>query len=109
MSTKCTIGYDNKNFHLFEECFDKDKVYLELNDDCFEIIESFSSKNCREITIGIDVTIWRKIIESWTNSHWGKTPDLDHEEPKIDASYIKELIENSIRYNAKKEIKKVEK
>jgi hypothetical protein len=109
MSTRCTIGYDTKNFHLYEECFDKDKIYLELNDDCFEVVDSFFSKESREITVGIEITTWRKVVESWINSHWGKNPDLDYKEPKINTSYMKELIENSLLHDAKEEIKKVEK
>lgn len=104
MSTKCTIGYDIKNFHLYEECFDRDQIYLELNGDCFEIVDSFSSKHEREITIGVDVTTWRKIVQSWIDSHWGKNPQLDHEEQKIDIEYINKLIENDLRVKAKKEI-----
>lgn len=108
MSTKCTIGYDNDNFHLYEECFDRDKIYLELNNDCYEIVDFFSSKDKKEFAIGIDVTIWRKIVDSWLNSHWGKNSSLDHKECEINLERTKKLIENSLRNQAKKEIKKVE-
>jgi hypothetical protein len=108
MSTRCTIGYDTENFHFYEESFDKDKVYLELNDDCFEVIDFFISKEKREIAIGIDVTIWRKIVDSWLNSYWGKNSSLDHKEQEIDTEYINKLVESSLRDKAKKEIKKVE-
>ena len=105
MSTRCTIGYDNENFHLYEECFDNDKVYLELSGDCHEVVDSFYSKDSREITVGIDVSVWRKIVESWLNSHWGKTADKDHKKPEIaDAPYINELFEGILRRQAKKEI-----
>lgn len=107
MSTRCTIGYDNDNFHLYEECFDSDNIYLELNDDCFEIVESLSSKNKREIVVGINVTIWRKIVDSWLNSSWGKNPALDHKKPDIDTEYINKLLEDWLRRDAKEEIKKV--
>ena len=30
MSTRCTIGY-GEGYHLYEECFDQDKVWLELD------------------------------------------------------------------------------
>ena len=33
MSTRCTIAYDQKDFHFYQECFENENVYLELDGD----------------------------------------------------------------------------
>ena len=91
MSTKCSIGYGD-DFHLYEECFDQDKIYIELNGDQHDLEVEFLGKN-KSFTVAIDITTWRKIVESWNKSHWSSHPERDHEQPKIDLEYLQELAE----------------
>jgi hypothetical protein len=91
MSTRCTIGYGDY-YHLYEECFDTDKVWLEIENKVSDV-EYRSSPN-GELIVGIDVTVWRKIVEAWLQSHWAKNPERDHQKIEIDAEYIEELIKN---------------
>jgi hypothetical protein len=30
----------------------------------------------------MDVTLWRKIVEGWCESNWGKNPDFDYRKPE---------------------------
>jgi hypothetical protein len=103
MSTRCTIGHD-KNFHLYEECFDSDNVYLELEGDKHGIeLEHFG--NTKSVIVSIDVSTWRKIVESWMSSEWCSRPERDYKTPEIDVEYFNRLIENRLREVAKKELK----
>jgi hypothetical protein len=102
MSTRCTIGYD-KDFHLYEECFDTNNVYLELDGDKHSVELEYSS-HVKNVVISIDVTTWRKIVDSWINSNWGKNASQDHKEHEIDTEYINKLTDISLRAKAKKEI-----
>lgn len=57
MSTKCSIAYSNTqphSFHFYQECFDEENVYLEL-----EGVE-FNATNNR-VTVTIPVAIWEVI------------------------------------------------
>lgn len=53
MSTKATIAYGD-NFHLYEEVFDEDNIYLELDNVAFE-----ASPN--RVVVPIPVAIWEVI------------------------------------------------
>ncbi len=89
MSTKMTIGYNNdKGFHLYEECFESDNVYLQLDGTSHKVLKEELSG---ELTISIDVQTWRMIVESWINSHWGKNPDQDYK--KLD-DIDNQMVEN---------------
>lgn len=98
MSTRCTIGY-GEGYHLYEECFDRDKIWIELEKNVSEI-EYTSLDGC--LVVGIDVAAWRVMVNSWLLSHWGKNPDLDHKEPKIDLEYFNELMESIKKKKEKK-------
>jgi len=50
MSTKSTIK-NGKNFHLYTELDEENKIYLELNN---VEIDFFSNKNGNKVTIAID-------------------------------------------------------
>ena len=91
MSTRCTIGYGD-DYHLFEECFDTDKVWIEIGGNVSEV--EYNSALGGELVVGIDVTIWRKIVEDWLRSHWANHPTRDHEKIEIDTSYLEELARN---------------
>ena len=53
MSTKSSLAYGN-NFHFYQECFDEENVYLEL-----ESVEFEASNN--KVTVTIPVAIWSVI------------------------------------------------
>jgi hypothetical protein len=57
MSTKVSLSYGPK-FHLYQEMFDCDNVYLQMDGHEFEI-----SNNRAMIQIPLEV--WNKIIEEW--------------------------------------------
>ena len=87
MSTRCTIGYGDK-YHLFEECFDSDRVWIQLEGKSFELDHRTMEER---LVVGIDVTVWRKIVEAWNNSHWGKHPERDHVKEEIDDEHLEWL------------------
>jgi hypothetical protein len=39
----------------------------------------------------MDVTMWRKIVEGWTKSHWGQRHELDHEPFEINMEMVNKL------------------
>lgn len=90
MSTKCTIGYGDTH-HLYEECFDPDKVWLRLDGKDFEA-EVGTRQDTASVTVGIDVTVWRKIVEAWLQSHWARHPERDHEKVELDLDSFEELL-----------------
>lgn len=90
MSTRCTIAHSD-DFHLYEECFEKDSVYLRLDDgDWAARLETATidwhdverTRPTLHVRIGID--LWRQIVEGWVSSHWGRHPERDHEKPDFD-------------------------
>lgn len=60
MSTKCTLAH-GKDFHLFEECFEEDAVYLELEKAEFEASN-------HSIRVRIPIDIWEIIRKFSQNS-----------------------------------------
>ena len=60
MSTKVSLSYGPK-FHLYQEMFDCNNVYLQIDGHEFEI-----SNNRAMIQIPLEV--WNKIVEEWPQS-----------------------------------------
>lgn len=90
MSTRCTIAYDD-DFHLYEECLDRDNVYLCLDGSGWEASlatnmidwdDENKGRPCVRLKINID--LWRKIAEGWQESSWAKHPEYDHADQVID-------------------------
>ena len=75
MSTKCTIGHGPKH-HLFEECFEKDNVHLQLDSPQYETCRYDGEDSIR---VAIPIQVWRQIVESWNDSAWGKDPTQDNQ------------------------------
>lgn len=90
MSTKCTIGH-GPDHHLYEECWENDHVYLELNDN-FDI-ETKTRFGKPSAVVKIDVTLWRSIVQAWLESPWGKDESKDHKEFEIDFTALERMIE----------------
>ena len=74
MSTRCTIGY-GEGYHLYEECFDQDKVWLELEGKVSEIEYSSIRDGC--LVVGIDVVV--RAVEE-------RHPEIDHRAAGQDAA-----------------------
>ena len=70
MSTKCTISYDD-SYHLYEECFDTDNVYLNIKSKDW-------SYNHNATTISIPIKTWRAMVEDWQKYHWSSHPEKDN-------------------------------
>ena len=90
MSTKCTLAHD-KEFHLYEECFEQDNVYLRLDDGAWSASLETSVVDWRygestrpRLHLKMDVTLWRKIVEGWAESQWGRDPTRDHRKVEFD-------------------------
>jgi len=57
MSTKCTIKYGD-DFHFYNECFDEENVYLDLDNGMWEANSNGS------VTVAIPKAVWATIRES---------------------------------------------
>jgi len=98
MSTRCTIAYDD-SFHLYQECFEQDNVYLRLDSGSWSASLGTSFIDWRDgdsthpqLHLKMDVTMWRKIVEGWTKSHWGQRHELDHEPFEINMEMVNKLV-----------------
>ena len=79
MSTKCTISYDSKNklgYHLYEECFENDNVWLQLDDA--KNFKVQRDADTTQLTVGIPVEIFRHAVNGWLSSSWGQDLSKDH-------------------------------
>jgi hypothetical protein len=101
MSTRCTIAYDQKDFHLYQECFENDNVYLQLDGEGWGASLDTDRVDWRggegklpSLLLRIDVTLWRKIVEGWSSSQWGQDPSFDHKEDNWDPEAFNGWLEN---------------
>lgn len=90
MSTRCTIAHD-KDWHLYQECFEQDNVYLQLDGGGWSASLETAVVDWRDgesthpqLYLKIDVTMWRKIVEGWIASHWANSPERDHKKIEFD-------------------------
>ena len=75
MSTKVTLTH-SKDYHLYEECFDKNLVYLQLDDPvCLQVDMWEASKG--KVTVAVPIETWRHIVEGWLKTHRAQNPDWD--------------------------------
>jgi len=102
MSTRCTIAYSD-DFHLYQECFEQDNVYLRLDDgdwaaslDTSAIDWRDGSKSQPTLHVRIGVDLWRKIIEGWGASHWAQHPECDHGKIDFDPEAIEHLLKSRL-------------
>lgn len=106
MSTRCTIAHSDK-FHLYEECFDRDNVYLLLDDDKWSASLETAAVDWRDgastrpsLHLKLDVTLWRQIVEGWITSQWAQHPENDHKRFEYDHEALGSWLEG---LTAKKE------
>jgi len=84
MSTKVTLSH-SKDYHLYEECFDKDLVYLQLDDPvCLQVDMWEASKG--KVTVAVPIDTWRHIVEGWLKTHRAQNPDEEDEREFMDAA-----------------------
>jgi hypothetical protein len=91
MSTRVTIAYSD-DFHLYQECFEQDNVYLRLDGGEWAasldtaVIDWRDRESIKpQLHIKMDVALWRKIVEGWSASQWAKDPNLDHKKLDFDS------------------------
>jgi|LWDU01.1.fsa_nt_gi hypothetical protein len=78
MSTKVTLSH-SKDYHLYEECFDKNLVYLQLDDPvCLQVDMWEASKG--KVTVAVPIETWRHIVEGWLKTHRAQNPDWDNDD-----------------------------
>jgi len=92
MSTKASISYGDRH-HFYEECLDNNNVYLEVNKPP-GIELSHRDFDGTTATIIIPIEIWRQVVEDWLESAWGKSPEHDNTEIKLDFTRITEMFGN---------------
>jgi hypothetical protein len=104
MSTRCTIVYDEHNFHLYQECFENDNVYLQLDGEGWSAALDTASVDWRDgestkpsLALRIDVELWRKIVEGWGMSAWGKNPSVDHSRIDFDPEALSRFFTDSVQ------------
>jgi len=99
MSTRCTISYDANDYHLYEECFDSDNVYLNLDGRGWAASLASEGVDWRKdepqdrpsLSIRMDVKLWRKIVEGWLASDWAAHPERDHAKKEVDVEWLNSL------------------
>jgi hypothetical protein len=104
MSTRCTIAYDQRDFHLYQECFENDNVYLHLDGEGWTAsLETATvdwrdgELSCPSLRLQIDVTLWRKIVEGWMASRWGQDPSMDHKKQDFDPETLNSWLSSLAR------------
>ena len=92
MSTKATI-FNNKKFHLYEEAYDNDNIYLNLDDlsgCCFEVWEE-GEKTKSHVRMVIPIESWRKLTEAWNKSPWANNKSRDASKAFLNAEHLKRI------------------
>ena len=94
MSTRCSLAYSD-DFHLYQECFENDNVYLRLDSGDWSASLETATIDWRDgdstrpqLHIRMNVTMWRKIVEGWEQTQWAQNPDQDHKKFDIDLESI---------------------
>jgi len=106
MSTRCTISHSD-DFHLYQECFEQDNVYLNLDSGDWSALLETAAVDWRDgesakprLHVRMNVTLWRRIIEGWVESKWAQSPQRDHKKMDFDPQDTLSWLEN---FNSKKE------
>lgn len=81
MSTKITISHD-KNYHFYEECFDRSNVYLRVEGHEFEVSND-------KVMVQIPIEAWRSMVQDWQKRGWPK--EEDHQGGKISEDWLSSL------------------
>jgi hypothetical protein len=87
MSTKCTISH-NEKYHLYQECYENDNVWLSL--DVVNDFEILQDNGKTRLKVAIPIELWRHIVDGWLKSQWAAHPEWDGE------TLTKEKLEDTI-------------
>ena len=69
----------NKDYHLYKECFDKNLVYLQLdNPVCLQVDMWEASEG--KVTVAVSIETWRHVVEGWLKTQREQDPNWDHDE-----------------------------
>ncbi len=97
MSTKSTLSHSSE-YHLFQECFEKDNVYLNLDGGDWSATLDTSGwvmgNSHPQLHLKIDVKLWRRIVEGWVNSQWGQNPSEDYAKIDFDLDQANAWLDN---------------
>jgi len=111
MSTRCTLSHDD-DYHLYQECFENDNVYLRLDSGDWsasletETIDWRDGDHKRpQLHIRMNVTMWRKIVQGWAQTQWAQNPEQDHKKFDIDLESIQAF---AARMKANKEAREAD-
>ena len=91
MSTKCTIGH-GPQFHLYEECFDQNNVYLQLDGSAETSVRNWDGQ--QSVVLKIDINMWRTIVAAWLAGGWAKDESRDYQEVDTDVSWLESFAKN---------------
>jgi len=94
MSTKASISHD-KEYHLYEETFDEDHIYLEIEDCLVSMYSktSISVNNGDVTTLRIPNHLWEKIVTSWLEcAHPQDNEEIDSPERSINIEKVMETL-----------------
>ena len=84
MSTKATLSYsEDYRYHLYEECFDRSSVYLQLDNPVCLQFDRWEASECK-VTVAIPVEVWRHIVEGWLKTPRAQNPDWDNDNERSD-------------------------
>ena len=100
MSTRCTVSYSPDDYHLYEECFDPDSIYLQLGGPDWAASLSSANIDWRKgepenrpsLSMRMDISLWRKIVEGWLASEWAQHPERDHLKKEVDIEWLSSLL-----------------
>ena len=101
MSTKATIIND-KTYHLYEEAFDNENVYLDLSDlsgCCFEIWTNEGDEVKSHATISIPIKAWRNIVKAWSKSSWSGDESRDGSGIFLDGAKLKRISNSRFKHD----------
>ena len=97
MSTRCSLAYSD-DFHLYQECFENDNVYLRLDSGNWSaaletaVIDWRDGDSTRpQLHIKMDVTMWRQIVDGWLKCYWSQHPEDDHRPFEINMDIVNKL------------------
>ena len=78
MSTKTTLSH-NKDYHLYKECFDKNLVYLQLDNPISLQVDMWEASEGK-VTVAVSIETWRHVVEGWLKTQREQDPNRDHDE-----------------------------
>ena len=72
MSTKTTLSH-NKDYHLYKECFDKNLVYLQLDNPISLQVDMWEASEGK-VTVAVSIETWRHVVEGWLKTQREQDP-----------------------------------